>query len=148
MQLLFDLRREALEPEKFDALIHLIVNDLGFDLYRSVEKTKHELSTAPASVLRLVDPPVGIEEGVERSAFETRIHDETAAIAQCLDRILDDASVRADRVDRVFMTGGSSFVPAVRALFLERFGPERVRSGDELTSVASGLALRAFELDR
>jgi hypothetical chaperone protein len=49
-------------------------------------------------------------------------------------------------VDRVFLTGGSSLVPAVRALFASRFGAERVRSGDELVSVASGLALRAREL--
>jgi hypothetical chaperone protein len=46
----------------------------------------------------------------------------------------------------VFLTGGSSLVPAVRALFADRFGEERIRSGDELTSVASGLALRAREV--
>ena len=46
---------------------------------------------------------------------------------------------------RVFMTGGSSFVPAVRRLFEERFGEERIRCGEELTSVASGLALRALD---
>ena len=49
-------------------------------------------------------------------------------------------------VNRVFMTGGSSFVPAVRNLFSERFGPEKIRSGGELISVASGLALRALDL--
>jgi hypothetical protein len=34
----------------------------------------------------------------------------------------------------------------VRALFASRFGVARVRAGDELVSVASGLALRAQEL--
>ena len=49
-------------------------------------------------------------------------------------------------VDAVFLTGGSSLVPAVRGLFYERFGADKLRGGGELTSVAGGLALRAAEL--
>jgi len=45
----------------------------------------------------------------------------------------------------VFLTGGSSFVPAVRHIFAERFGENRLRGGEELTTVARGLALRALE---
>ena len=67
-------------------------------------------------------------------------------IAACVDGLLAETSLAANDVDRVFLTGGSSLVPAVRALFAQRFGEERIRSGDELTSVASGLALRAREL--
>jgi hypothetical chaperone protein len=43
----------------------------------------------------------------------------------------------------VFLTGGSSFVPAVRRIFENRFGVSKIRTGDEFTSVARGLALRA-----
>ena len=39
----------------------------------------------------------------------------------------------------------SSFVPAVRRIFTDRFGAEKVTGGEELTSVATGLALRARE---
>ena len=46
-------------------------------------------------------------------------------------------------VDRVCLTGGSWLVPAVRKVFEARFGRDKLRSGDELTSVAMGLALRA-----
>jgi hypothetical chaperone protein len=48
-------------------------------------------------------------------------------------------------VDRVFLTGGSSFVPAVRRIFANRFGEDRIQTGNEFTSVARGLALRAEE---
>jgi hypothetical chaperone protein len=64
-------------------------------------------------------------------------------VGACVDRLLGRARVPAAAVDRVFLTGGSSLVPAVRRLFEERFGAEKLRSGGELTSVASGLALRA-----
>jgi hypothetical chaperone protein len=49
-------------------------------------------------------------------------------------------------VATVFLTGGSSFVPAVRQVFAGRFGSERLRGGEELTTVATGLALRARSL--
>ena len=49
----------------------------------------------------------------------------------------------AGDVDCVFMTGGTAFVPVVRALFEARFGAAKLRSGDELMSIASGLALCA-----
>jgi len=44
-------------------------------------------------------------------------------------------------VDRVFLTGGTAFVPAVRHLFDERFGHGRVSGGGEFVSVAEGLVL-------
>jgi hypothetical chaperone protein len=80
---------------------------------------------------------------VSRAEFERWIEPELAAIAGCVDGLLRRTRVPASAVDRVFLTGGSSLVPAVRRLFEERFGAERLRSGGELTSVASGLALRA-----
>ena len=45
----------------------------------------------------------------------------------------------------VFLTGGSSFVPAVRRIFERRFGEKRIRGGNEFTSVARGLALKAMD---
>lgn len=44
------------------------------------------------------------------------------------------------------MTGGSSFVPAIRGLFENKFGAEiPIRAGQEFTSVAEGLAIDALE---
>ena len=146
LKLLYELRKEALEPEKFDALIHLVENDLGFDLYRAVERTKLQLSSQATSEFRFVEPPVAVLGDVPRADFESWIAEEIAAIAGCVDRMLELAGVPAHEVDCVFMTGGSSLVPAVKALFDSRFGAERIHSGGELTSVANGLALRALEL--
>ena len=39
------------------------------------------------------------------------------------------------------LTGGTSFVPAVRRLFADRFGADKIEAGDELVSIANGLAL-------
>jgi ABC-type glutathione transport system ATPase component len=59
--------------------------------------------------------------------------------------LVDLGRARAD-IDAVFLTGGSSFVPAVRRIFESRFGMERIQTGNEFTSVARGLALRGRKM--
>jgi hypothetical chaperone protein len=146
MDMLAALRLQAFEPAKIAALIHVVEHDLGYHLYRTVEQTKIELSAQELSALRFRDAVFAIEQEVRRDAFEGWVDDEIAAIAACLDRLLKHTGVAPTDVGSVFMTGGSSFVPAVRRLFEVRFGASRIHSGGELTSVAKGLALRALEL--
>ena len=81
---------------------------------------------------------------MKRSTFESWIDEDLQKIREAVDRLLDRANVGTAEVDRVFLTGGSSLVPAVRRIFQERFGEDRISSGSEFTSVAKGLALRAL----
>lgn len=143
MQILLDLRREALEPEKLDALIRVVEDDLGYRIYDATERAKRTLSESEEALFELRHDGLCIAERVRRETFERWVAPELASIATCVDRLLRRAALAPREVDRVFLTGGSSFVPAVRRIFEERFGAERIRSGAELTSVASGLALRA-----
>jgi len=143
LELLEDLRMQALEPGKLVALKHVVEADLGFHLYRAVEGTKVALSRAPSTELVFDDEPAVIRARVERDRFEQWIVDPLGAIASALDRTLHDAGVAPGDVDAVFMTGGTSLVPAVRAMFAARFGDHKLRGGEELVSVALGLALRA-----
>ena len=64
-----------------------------------------------------------------------------------MDAALADANLAPEGIDRVFLTGGSSLVPAVRAIFHRRFEPSRIETGAELESIASGLALIGRERD-
>jgi hypothetical chaperone protein len=78
--------------------------------------------------------------------FEEWIAEELHAIAKFVDQMLDKSGVKPSEIDRVFLTGGTSFVPAVRRIFERRFGRDRMVGGSEFTSVAKGLALRARDL--
>ncbi len=147
MNRLEELRRTALEPDKIEALIHIVSNDLGYRLFRAVERAKAELSSAEQSLFTFADGPVAIEKLVTRSDFERWIAPELKAIAECVERLMAKTVMAAARVDRVFLTGGSSFVPAVRRIFQTRFGEDKIRTGDEFTSVARGLALRGLDLE-
>jgi hypothetical chaperone protein len=128
------------QRDRIAAFRHVIDNDLGYHLYRAVERAKVELSSRAHATLRFPEPR--IEKTFARDELEGWIRPELEAIAAAVDRLLARTGVEARAIDRVFMTGGSSFVPAVRRIFTERFGAERLIGGDELTSIASGLALR------
>jgi len=135
------LRRGARHPERIAALMHIIAANSAFHLHKAVERTKVELSSRPGTSFDFSDGEVDIHAAVTRRDFERWIAPVTAAIAACLDDTLARAGVTVDEVDCVFMTGGTAFVPCVRALFVARFGAAKLRSGDELLSITSGLAL-------
>ena len=82
---------------------------------------------------------------LERWRFESWIQEDIQRIASSVQSLLQKCGVKASDVDSVFLTGGSSFVPVVRRYFSKTFGATKLRSGDELTTVAKGLALRALE---
>ncbi len=146
MGMLAQVRTSSLEPEKLDALLHIIKHDLGYKLYRSVEKTKLELSDRELSEFFFQDLPFKIMENVSRLDFEAWIQLEVSKIESCVNQLLERCNVIPREVDSVFLTGGSAFVPVVRRLFEQKFGLDRLRGGEELTTVARGLALRALDL--
>lgn len=148
MNMLRSVQAQAAEPEKIAALVHLIREDLGYQLHRSVQAVKCELSEHTSGTFRFSDGIVELEKKVQRKAFESWISEELEQIGGCVDGLLANCRISPAQVDKVFLTGGSSFVPAVREIFETRFGAGRIRAGNEFTSVASGLALKASDLHR
>ena len=142
-RMLAEIRRTAEAADEVEALAHLIEEEQGFALNRAVEATKIELSAGERARFRFEIEPIAIDAEVTRSDFENWIAPELAAIAGCVDDLLEETGTTPEKVDRVFLTGGSSFIPAVRRLFADRFGREKLASSGELTSVATGLGLAA-----
>lgn len=135
------LVRASLEPEKLETFVDLIEHDEGYPLYQAVSATKMALSQADEAEFHF--PPLGRagHMAVKRADFESWIAPDLARIEGALDEILEKTNTRAEEIDKVFLTGGTSFVPAVRHLFTERFDAGRIESGGELLSIAHGLAL-------
>lgn len=146
MEALRTMRKRAIEPDKIDLFIMLVTEDLGFQLHGAVQQAKYELSIKQEAVFSFRVPGIHVSQTVTRPQFEEWISDELHAIATCVDHMLEGSGVKPGDVDKVFLTGGSSFVPAVRDIFERRFGTVRLVGGSEFTSVAKGLALRAREL--
>lgn len=141
------LVKKALEPEKLARLVELLDGEHGYPLYQSVSRLKEDLSAHEEAVFDFQAGSIALRETVKRSDFEGWIGRELAAIDTAVDEAMTGAALTPDAVDRVFLTGGSSFVPAVRRLFEHRFGVAKISTGAELESIASGLSLIAAEPD-
>jgi hypothetical chaperone protein len=141
------LVRKALEPEKLARLVELLDGEHGYGLYQSVSRLKEALSAHEEAVFDFRAGSIAMRETVRRADFEVWIGRELAAIEAAVDEALAAARLTAAGVDRVFLTGGSSFVPAVRRLFEDRFGRVKISTGAELESIAAGLSLIADEPD-
>ncbi len=148
LNLLRSVAVQAVDRKKLDALVYLVTHDLGYQLHRAVQSVKITLSQAEQAVFRFTDGDVELEAQVQRAAFEKWIEDELHLIEKHLDALFNRTGANRAAVDRVFLTGGSSFVLAVRRIFEARFGAEKIRTGDEFTSVARGLALKSLENSR
>lgn len=128
-------------------LIYIIDNDLGLSMHQAIERTKVHLSADERAELSFVHDSLTLAAPVGRDSFETWITPDLTDIDQVVDAVLTRAEVEDRHIDRVFTTGGSSLVPALQRRLRARFAG-RVSGGDELTSVAWGLAARARQLFR
>ncbi|MBB5663159.1 putative chaperone protein [Rhizobium leguminosarum] len=135
------LVRTSLEPEKLEIFIDLIDHDEGYPLYQAVSATKMALSAAEEAPFDFAPLGRGGHRSIRRSDFEGWIAEDLARIEGALDDVLDKTRTKPGEIDKVFLTGGTSFVPAVRRIFTERFERNRIESGGELLSIAHGLAL-------
>jgi len=141
------LQRDATDPEPIGRMIALIEHEQGFPLYDAVGRLKRALSSSEQAEFRFSGDGVEIDAEVRRADFEHWIADDLRRIEAAMDAALARAEIAPQDIDRVFLTGGSSLIPAIRALFDRRFGAERIATGGELTSIAHGLALIGEESD-
>ena len=135
-----EVARTAECPEQLRRLIQLITEEAGYALYQAISSAKARLTEEEHVTLDFRHADFALSAGIARTDFDAWIAPELAQIGQAVDAALADAAIGSADVDRVFLTGGTSLVPAVRRLFEIRCGAERLVSGGAFVSVAEGLA--------
>ncbi|OQW47123.1 MAG: molecular chaperone Hsp70 [Proteobacteria bacterium SG_bin6] len=141
------LQRDAIDPAPIGRMIALIEHEQGLPLYEAVGRVKRALSIADEAEFTFSGGGVEIAVPVSRQQFEAWIAADLERIDTAMALALDRAKLSPADIDRVFLTGGSSLIPAIRHRFARRFGAERIATGDELTSIAFGLAQIGNEPD-
>lgn len=136
-----EVARASADPSLLRNLATLIREELGYQLYQTVSSVKAALSKAPSARLSFAFDGLNIDRDITRADFESWIAPDITRLAGAVDEALVQAGVSVEGIDRVFLTGGTSFVPAVRQIFARRFGEEKISAGGEFVSVAEGLAL-------
>lgn len=123
----------------------LIVENLGYMLFRAIEQAKQKLSEKRSAIIAFSEKNIVIREEITQKEFEEMANQEFQKISLCIERTLAQAGVSSQEIDLVLLTGGSSFIPRIRSIFLERFRKEQLLSIDAFTSVAYGLGLSAAQ---
>lgn len=135
-----ELAAEAREPEKVGRLLKVLRERLGHRLAFAVEEAKIVLSAEERAAMALDFLEAGLAARATRTGFERAIAAKTARLSRTAGECLALAGLSGDSIDTIFLTGGSSRVPAVRAAIARAAPSARLAAGSDLLSVASGLA--------
>ena len=137
------IRYEAARRDLVDRLIRIVEGRHGHDIAIAVEQAKIDLTTKPATTAALAQQGDWARFRFERRDLDAAIADSIARIVRRVQRLLQDAGTQAAGINTIFLTGGSSMVPALRAAILAQFPGATVADSDLLGSVGMGLALDA-----
>ncbi len=148
LHFLAEVEQGTTQRRQVRALRSLIGHNYGLRMYHQVEKAKVALSSQERAAIVLRGRELAIEEPLSRFEFEQIIRGEASQIAECVDSALRTAGLGPHQIDAVIRTGGSSLIPLFRTMLAARFGPDKLRSIDEFSSVTAGLAIAGHLLAR
>jgi hypothetical chaperone protein len=111
--------RLAERPQLVERLSHVLDERLGHRIALEVERAKIELTNKADTDIVLEAIEKGLGVGIGRSEFDQFIAKETRAIRRAMDATIADAGLQPEAVSTVFLTGGTTAVPAVRRALLE-----------------------------
>ncbi|MCF8323768.1 MAG: Hsp70 family protein [Leadbetterella sp.] len=119
----------------------LISENLGYSFFKEIEKAKIMLTHEEKTELSFQNHGIDIEEEVSLIEFKDEIIAQNLSkIEEYLDRFLEEKGIAIESIDVVFMTGGTSLIKPLNQIFKDKFGEDKLKSGDNFNSVAMGLA--------
>ncbi len=132
-------------PVRLKALEALIFNDLAFSFYNMVEATKIALSSQGVAVACMKEKDLDLWELYTRSQLEKDIQEYGEQIEQVLMDTVAASGLEVGQIDAVVKTGGSSNIPMFSEMLARVFGGDKVKASDSFSSVAAGLAIKAYQ---
>ena len=136
----------AAEPEKVERLLNLVRRRLGHRVAFAVEDAKIALSVETRTNVPLGFLEAGLVAPATRSTFDRAIASRIGRLSGSASDCIRAAGLKPDAIDTVFLTGGSSRVPAVRAAMAQAAPSARQAGGSDLLSVALGLTQIAAKM--
>ncbi|TXM78594.1 Hsp70 family protein [Methylobacterium sp. WL69] len=138
-----EVRRDARRPELIDRLYKVVEAERGHSLAMEVEGAKIATSDAGRGSVGLDWVERGLSAEIDRTGLVTHTDELARRIADRIGRCLAQAGLTADRIDALFLTGGSTGLPHVRAALTAAVPGARTVDGDTFGSVGTGLTIEA-----
>ncbi len=133
----------ACEPEKVARLLAVVRHRLGHRIAFAVEDAKIALSAADCAALPLSFLEPGLAATPTRGDFDRAIDARVDRLHRTARDCIAAAGLGPDAIDTIFLTGGSSRVPAVRTAIGRAAPAARLAGDSDLLSVALGLTQMA-----
>lgn len=133
----------AAEPEKVGRLLKLVQRGLGHRLAFAVEDAKIGLSAEESAAIPLGFLEADLSALATRRTFDRAIEPATERLYRTAGECIAAAGLVPADIETIFLTGGSSRVPAVRAAVGKAVPGVRLAGGSDLLSVALGLTRMA-----
>ncbi|MCG2700211.1 Hsp70 family protein [Candidatus Parcubacteria bacterium] len=140
-QIISEIKHQADRRDLVENLERLIDCNYGYMLFRSIEKSKCELSSQEETNISFDGINLSLKERITRLEFEEIILKEIEEINSCVVSTMREASLSPEKIDAVFLTGGSSLIPCIKRIFEDKFGQDKINQVNAFTSVAYGLGL-------
>ena len=131
------------EPIKVERLLAVVQRRLGHRLAFAVEDAKIALSAGERATVPLAFLEAGLSVTATRSQLDRAIRTGNDRLHKAARDCIAAAGVTPSAIDTIFLTGGSSRVPSVRAAIARAAPSARLAGGLDLLSVALGLTQMA-----
>lgn len=136
-------QRDSAVPDRIERLIGVVEHRQGHALAMAVERAKIALSNHDETRLALDWGDGDLSIPVDVAGLNRATGALAARIGTRIRDCLAEAGVTPDRIDAVFLTGGSTLLPQVRAAILAEAPGARVVEGNIFGSVGLGLTVEA-----
>ncbi len=127
------------DKKHMDQLFDLIHEQIGFELFEEIERTKRAISQKMQEEFSFLHASVKIKETITRQNFTDYSAEIVSRILLTLDQTIKDAGIQESDIDIVYSTGGTAKVPAIQEALLHRFGKEKLQEQNHFHSIVSGL---------
>jgi hypothetical chaperone protein len=131
---------ESHDKLRFKRLLKVLEQEMGHTLLAATEETKIALTNTTEYNASLHFIEDGLTIAIQRTRFEKSIEEHVQNITACASQCLQQAQVKANEIDLVILTGGSTEVPVIQAEFRKLFPSAAVADENKLSSVGLGLA--------
>jgi hypothetical chaperone protein len=137
------VRYEAQQPELLDRLVRVLDEQRGHTLAMEVEGAKIGLSNKPKSSIALDWIEPGLAAGVARKELVSHTQLLADRITARIKICLNQAGLKPEAIDAVFLTGGSVQLAHVRKAITAALPAARAIDGDTFGAVGKGLTVEA-----
>jgi len=135
--------RDCARPDLVTRLHAAVEGERGHALAGAVEGAKIAASEQGTAELDLGLVERGLAARVDRGTLAVQTGDLARSVAARIGRCLAQAELAPERIDALFLTGGSTGLPHLRAALTGALPSARVVEGDIFGSVGLGLTIEA-----